>query len=273
MWHTFKTKAFNTALTAVSCCILLAGCNSPKTNPSTEKKGAAVDTNKISTVEERYSTGVIKSRTQAKGNRREGLTQNYNENGQLTTEIMYKNNMKEGMARTFYPNGKVSMEVPYVKGLQDGNAKWFYETGEAYRVTPYVQGKRQGMQKLYYKDGKIKAEIPFKDDAQIPGMKEYLMNGTQIPEPTMQIRRGTQGNTSVLVIGLSDKSKEVTYYEGALADWKFFPQAMNKLPKNANGEGILTISNRIMSQGKAHIIAVEKTDMGNDLILEKTYKL
>jgi hypothetical protein len=254
--------------------LLLAGCK-PVRNPSANE--SEKDSLKIRVVTERYSNGAIKMETTTKGNLRHGLTRNYRMDGRLMSEVNYADNVKQGISRDFYDNGKVRMEIPFQNGLKDGNAKWFYETGEIYRVTPYVKGKKEGVQMIFFKDGKKMAEVPYKEDTALPGLKEFDRNGRLLPVPSIILKEHDMialQEKFILQIQLSDKSTNVTFYEGEISDWRNFPGALPPIPMtNGVGQLVHQVTRGTTVMRTINIIAIKKTELGNDLILQKKYNL
>jgi antitoxin component YwqK of YwqJK toxin-antitoxin module len=276
----FRLMPFVAALVLISVsCNLKNKSQSDKNN--IDSSGAqlnAVDSNKVSVITQRYSTGVIKAEIAVKGNKREGITKNYHEDGTLMSEIAYVNNEKNGISRDYYPNKKVRMEISYKRGIMQGDAKWYYQTGEVYRVTPYVNGKAEGIQKLYYKDGKVKAEVPYQSGAIAPGLKEYNVKGELLPMPTIVIeeqnKNATQGDF-VLKMHLSNHMRNVKWYEGNLADWSGFPKALTEVLTNADGTGTLRIPAQPGSAATRtiYVYAVAETDLADQMVLKKKYEL
>lgn len=281
-------KIYSSALKHIllfSLVILLAGsCQlrqkylAIRNNTDTAGVQFSGDTTKITVVTEKYVNGVVKSEVSARGNKREGLTKNYHEDGSLMSEVNYVNNQKEGISRDFYPKGKVRMEINYKQGLMDGDAKWYYETGEVYRLTPYIKGKAEGIQKEFYKNGKIKAELPHKAGVAITGLKEYDLNGALIPQPSIiiqEVDRIAMEGKFILKMHLSDKSDNVKWYEGDLLDWSYFPKALDVVNIDIDGNGVITydVSPGTVVMKSIYIYAVLNTNMKNQLILKKKYEL
>jgi hypothetical protein len=237
-----------------------------------------VDSTKVSVLTQRYSTGIIKAEIAVKGNKREGLTRNYHEDGTLMSEINYVNNEKNGTSRDFYPNKKIRMEITYKRGIMQGEAKWYYQSGEVYRVTPYINGKADGIQKLYYKDGRVKAEVPYKSGVAAAGLKEYDIKGELLFLPSIVIE-GQNNNVTkgdyVLKMHLSNHMKNVKWYEGDISDWANFPKALTELVANSDGTGTIRYQAQPgkMVMKTIYVYAVAETEMGNQLILKKKYDL
>jgi hypothetical protein len=82
-------------------------------------------------------------------------------------------------------------------------------------VTQYVNGKIEGIQKKYYKSGRILAEVPFYNDEQQPGIREYTETGELIKDyPEIVFEKPVKTSPSgqfMLRMHLSDNSREVVF--------------------------------------------------------------
>ena len=281
----FTRSSFRLFSLVAALIIISASCNLKNKSRSnagkTDSAGTqmkAVDSTKISVITQKYSTGVTKSEIAVKGNKREGITRNYHEDGSLMSEITYVNNEKNGISRDFYPNGKARMEITYKRGIMQGDAKWYYQSGEVYRVTPYINGQAEGIQKLYYKDGKVKAEVPYKSGVIAPGLKEYTETGVLLPTPSIvieEIDKIAMEGKFILKMHLSNHAGNAKWYEGDLKDWSAFPKALSPVNNDQNGNGILSYSasHGAVVMRTIYIYAVLNTEMGNQCILKKKYDL
>ena len=138
----------------------------------------------------------------------EGITREYNENGQLKYELSYHHNKANGRAVNYYENGKIQSEVnwkddvptgirkDYTKEgvLQaeykylDGYNKWeyilFYEDGKLMSSGFYTGGspqkemKQEGPYKEYYKNGRLKFEVTYKNNKKDGVQRKYFSDGT-----------------------------------------------------------------------------------------------
>jgi len=232
-----------------------------------------------SLIREYHSNGKLKTEISAAGNLRQGPTRNYNFQGQLISEVNYNNNLKDGLATNYYPvSGKKNSTLVYKNGIKEGDETWFYESGQVYRLSPYVAGKINGIQKFYYQTGELMAEVPYKDGFAGTGLKEYKKDGTVLGGyPNIVIRKEDHlkdANKIVLVISLSNESKNVKFYEGSLSESRYLS---NKLLLLATQNGITQIDYNIAPgvtlKQRVVISANYKTPMGNSCILTKTYNL
>ena len=265
--------------------IIAGSCNSKNKQAlnqtsadSTKVQAFTGDSTKRTVITQKYSNSVTKAEIAVKGNKRDGITRNYHEDGTLMSEINYVNNEKDGLSRDFYPKGKVRMEVMYKHGIMQGEAKWHYETGEVYRLTPYVNGKAEGIQKEFYKDGKLKAELPHKSGNSMPGLKEYNLKGELVSQPSIvitELDKIAMEGKFVLKMHLSNHSRNVKWYEGDLKDWSLFPKALTQINDDNAGDGtlIFPVNRGSVVMKTITIYAVATTEMGNELVLKKSHDL
>ena len=61
---------------------------------------------------------------------KEGVQQEFGENGKLIRKVLYKKGKKEGKLYAWYPNGNLSIEIEYKDGEEKGEVKEFYENGK-----------------------------------------------------------------------------------------------------------------------------------------------
>ncbi|HOX82050.1 MAG TPA: hypothetical protein PLJ60_09010 [Chryseolinea sp.] len=238
-------------------CVLLSGlfltaCN---TNPKDKKKNGAADS----------LNNVVKT-TYA--------------DGKPKVEIPYKNGKKNGQAKEFYQNGNVFQLIDYVNGKKHGFARRYYETGLIYQETPYDSNKIHGVQKKYRADGKLSAEIPYSFGNACAGIKEYTLDGSLKKNyPSIVIRPVdnilSRGEYK-LVLTMSEKVKEVTYYEGKLTDGKCIGDKTEEICcADRSGEADISFflppGQFIMKE--INIIAKVKTVQGNYYLTQRNYNV
>ncbi len=88
----------------------------------------------------RYPNGVIKTRGEYHGGKRDGQWTVWYENGQLWSEGFYKKGLREGAATTYYDNGKKETEGSYKKGEPVG--KWMFYDSTGAKIKEVNLGKK-----------------------------------------------------------------------------------------------------------------------------------
>ncbi len=145
-------------------------------------------------------------------------TRSYIKNDVKIREVEFKNGVRSGLTRTFYKGGMLEQEIPYADGRKNGEAKWYYPDGKLFRTTPYVNDTISGSQIQYYKNGRIKARLDYVDGKRVPGLEEYMMNGSKVDNyPSIRYRVSDQYEARgiyKLFIEMSDLSENVKYYRG-----------------------------------------------------------
>ncbi len=190
---------------ALALSLLLAACNTIGNNSNQETSS---DTEQKQS-DENY-TGIKK----------------FMEGERLVKEITYKNGVKEGLCNNYYEDGRLKRTIWYANDLKEDTAKWYYKEGPVYRATPYSNNKIHGLQTKYHKNGRVMALIPYKHGLRTPGLKEFTENG--LPEgkiPSIKQNINTRDYESegivTVVFTLSNKSKNVKYYKGGIIDGAF----------------------------------------------------
>lgn len=74
----------------------------------------------------------------------EGLSQVWDEQGNLVAKIPYKNGVLEGISLYFYPNGQIEREVPFHQNLLHGIGLEFYPDGKLKSKISYEAGMKNG---------------------------------------------------------------------------------------------------------------------------------
>ena len=141
---------------------------------------------------EYYSNGKLKKRTKIENGKEVGLALEYNESGEIITEVIYDNGFlkerneynrfneigeKTGVWRTFHPNGTIESEIGYENGKKSGLAKTYNKKGKLIDLRRMDGDTLAGhkdelviidLYKAFYEDGKIKL---------IGGINNGLKNG------------------------------------------------------------------------------------------------
>jgi antitoxin component YwqK of YwqJK toxin-antitoxin module len=221
----------------------------------------------------------LKSETQAKGKLRHGTTKEYRKDGTLESLITYQNNRRQGKAANYYPDGRtVKTELNYVDGYKQGDAFWYYPDGQVYRQTPYVNGQITGNRITYYESGVLQSETPYLHGQPGIGLKEYTQDGNLKSYDARilirEIDRISMDKTFTLVISLSNKSRNATFYQGKLTDGKYWN---DQLAPITTEDGVATlqfhISKGTFKMETLNIVARDKSSLGHYHILQQEYHL
>jgi len=253
---------------------LLTSCpgNNKEPEPPADPTGIRI-------LKEYYPDGKIKSETGAIGKLRQGESKDYRKDGTLENVITYENNIKHGRAANYYPDGKtLKTEMTYVNGYKQGDAFWYYPDGKIYRKTPYLTGYINGIRITYYENGSIQAETPYLNGNPGIGLKEYTQDGKlKSYEAKIRIReidKVSLDNSFTLVFSLSDKGRNVKFYQGKLSNGLYWNEQLEPIPTE-NGVARLQfhISKGTFKMETLSIIARDKTRLNHTHILKKEYHL
>ena len=61
--------------------------------------------------------------------------------------------MKDGLVEEFYENGQLKFKGNYKDGKEDGRHEWFYRNGKINMMINYKDGKLHGFYSIYSEDG------------------------------------------------------------------------------------------------------------------------
>lgn len=85
----------------------------------------------------------------------DGLSQVWDEQGNLVAKIHYEKGALEGPSLYFFPSGQIQRELPFVKSNLEGEAIEFLSDGQIKSKTHYKRGVQEGESLGYFKDGQL----------------------------------------------------------------------------------------------------------------------
>lgn len=101
---------------------------------------------------------------------REGLSEIYHANGQLSYSGNYKQGKEDGLHQVFFENGQLRSRSNYVDGKLNGVEQTFHENGKIGAIVLYENGERKGVQNLFDENGNLVKFSVHKDGEEV--MKE-----------------------------------------------------------------------------------------------------
>lgn len=226
-------------------------------------------------------TSEKKEKTVSSKNTKEktGVNKIYYEDGTLRAEIPMVDGKRNGVARDFYSSGKPRLEVQYKEGVKHGLTKMYYENGTLYEENAFEMGVKQGVQKKYRQDGKLLAETKYHLGEPCAGLKEYLKDGSVKKKyPTIEITpvdNILKTDNYTLRLSMSDKSKNVTFYEGRL-DGNCIGENVEQIrdtPSKGIGQIKYHVPHGMVIMEQLIIIAKVKTLQGNYYITSRPYNV
>ena len=111
---------------------------------------------------------------------RNGLWEEYYDNGQLRSIGNYIGSKKDGLWQEYYENGNLANMVNFKEGKKVGLLKNYYSDGQLKGRINYKEGMEHGMMELYHQNGKLMLEGFFKEANQISVWKYYDEDGKLI---------------------------------------------------------------------------------------------
>ena len=111
---------------------------------------------------------------------KDGLWEEYYDNGQLRSAGNYMDSKKDGLWQEYYENGNMANMVNFNDGKKVGLLKNYYTNGQLKGRINYIEGKEHGMMELYHQNGKLMLEGFFKEANQISVWKYYDEDGKLI---------------------------------------------------------------------------------------------
>ena len=89
-----------------------------------------------------------------RGNKENGVYEEWHDNNQLRTRIYYKNGVADGPILHWYPNGQKSLEFNRSNGREEGPYMSWYSNGQVHRKAMYRDGYLEGVEEYWYENGK-----------------------------------------------------------------------------------------------------------------------
>ena len=121
-------------------------------------------------VEEFYDNGLLSFKGNYKNGKEDGLWELFHENGQLGSRWNYKNGQEEGLFVSFYDNGQLKHRENYIDGELDGLYETFHEKGKLYE-TFHKNGKPDGHWETFYLNSNFFLHGPRKTRGKIKNEK------------------------------------------------------------------------------------------------------
>jgi antitoxin component YwqK of YwqJK toxin-antitoxin module len=107
----------------------------------------------------------------------QGITRQYDPQGNLVAEEHYLNNELHGTRLLYAPDGTVLVEENYQNGAFAGPYSLFDEEGQLSLRGEYIDGKMAGAWTAYYPDGTVKEVVTFADNNENGPFREWYENG------------------------------------------------------------------------------------------------
>ncbi len=195
----------------------------------------------------------------------------------LVKLVTFKNGVREGLMKSFYQTGELRQTWIYKNGVREDSSIWFYQQGQPFRSTPYKNDTIDGIQKQYYRTGQLKAKIGYQKGLRTTFLQEFSPDGNLIKGyPDLDIKVTDEYKTKStykLTLGLTNKSINVRYYRGDIANGVFDTTRCKSI-KSIKGIGTLILK-KVGTQKPATvgIIAEILTDFGNNYLVYKKVEL
>jgi len=181
-----------------------------------------------------------------------------------------------GTRLTYFPDGKtVYSKLTFRNGIKDGLSVKYYDNGKVFEMATFENGEKHGPQRKYYKTGELLAVYDYEHGHALPGLKEYTPDGTLIKEyPEVYFREIDH----LAARSRIDLEISCTWKKGKM---KYF--VLQKEGGQTNRVYLITENGSTTMQfyippgetleKQVDILAEIPTDLGNILVLERSYQL
>ncbi|MDC1064416.1 hypothetical protein OAP98_00235 [Flavobacteriaceae bacterium] len=120
----------------------------------------------------------LKERIDYKEGLKDGLSEEYNKNGQLEESVTYKEGEEEEEVKyTYHVNGQLFSKGTYKDGNLDGLYEEYYVNGQLFSKGTYKDGKEDGQWESYHENGQLRSRGTFKDGNEDGQWEYYDENG------------------------------------------------------------------------------------------------
>ncbi len=111
----------------------------------------------------------------------DGVSQVWNEQGELIASIPYLNGVLEGLSIYYYPNGQVEKSLPFTRNSLNGEALEYLPSGKLRAKTMYEQGMKHGLSLGFFQNAQASWIEEYKEDL-IHTATYYSPGGTLVAE-------------------------------------------------------------------------------------------
>ncbi len=110
-----------------------------------------------------YPTGILKTEGNRKNFELDSTWNFYREDGTRERMISYREGLKNGIEQEFDKKGKLTTEWTNENNIRQGPARSFYDSGELWKSWQFVNNKEEGKMLEYAKDGRIITVITYRN--------------------------------------------------------------------------------------------------------------
>jgi antitoxin component YwqK of YwqJK toxin-antitoxin module len=121
--------------------------------------------NKKDSIWQYYSfySGLLIAKENYKEGQKDGISEVYFENGNISQKITWKNGKKEGPMTKYFDNGKIALESNYINDVLEGMFITYFLNGYPEYVGYFKNGKKEGKWTVYDESNKIISSINYKN--------------------------------------------------------------------------------------------------------------
>ncbi len=108
--------------------------------------------------ETHFPDGTIKSKQEFKGDKENGISTWYYNNGSKELEINYKDGLPDGVSTRWYYNGQKELQENYKDGKKNGSSVRWDNQGRIIEEITFKNDSLHGLYTQYYENGNVKIE-------------------------------------------------------------------------------------------------------------------
>ena len=116
-----------------------------------------------------------------KGNKKNGLYREWNEEDVLVVSENYKDGKLNGLYERWYDNGQMEVRSNYKDGKLNGLREYWYYNGQMGERANYKDGELNGLYEMWHDNGQMEVRSNYKD-GKLNGLREYWYYNGQMGE-------------------------------------------------------------------------------------------
>ena len=131
--------------------------------------------------EEYFDNGKLYYKGSFNNGKKDGYWEYYRDNGQLWSKGSYNNDERDGIWEKYRKNGQLESKLSFNNGERDGYLEWYYSNGKLEYKGSYKNGLRDGLWEWYHDNGQLYSSSSYKNGELIKKLDESEKKKLFIP--------------------------------------------------------------------------------------------
>jgi len=131
--------------------------------------------------EEYFDNGKLYYKGSFNNGKKDGYWEYYRDNGQLWSKGSYNNDERDGIWEKYRKNGQLWYKGSYKNGKKEGYWEWYHDNGQLMSSGSYKNDKRDGLWEWYHDNGQLYSSSSYKNGELIKKLDESEKKKLFIP--------------------------------------------------------------------------------------------